>query len=222
MEVFMKSCCIFLALCFAIATGRVECDTNHGHGHHRHDHHDHGYKFSIHQKDYRLSTVFEMDSHGKPHGNVEKSSLRWLKPLRNSYDVYDKDGKWTATGISRIFCWGLFYAWGAELDVYDTADNVIGLIDGQFVTSESAKYSIYNKKGDRVGIAYMDLTNAGISIVRPENTNQIIARLTRNFVRDQVDHWDVVVYDTDAIDPAIIKVLAAFAVDYQEYFKADL
>jgi hypothetical protein len=41
-------------------------------------------------------------------------------------------------------------------------------------------------------------------------------------VKDQVDHWDVVVYDTDAIDPAIIKVFASFAVDYQGYFKADL
>ncbi len=124
MEVFVKSCSIFLALCFAIVTGRVECNTNHEHGHHRHDHHDREYKFSIHQKDYRFSTVFEMDSHGKPHGTVVKSKLRWLKPLRDSYDVYDKDGEWTATGISRVFCLGLFRAWGAEFDVYDTNGGV--------------------------------------------------------------------------------------------------
>lgn len=69
---------------------------------------------------------------------------------------------------------------------------------------------------------FIKKTNAGIAIVHPEKENHIFARLTRNFVRDQVDHWDVVVYDTDQIDPAIIKVFAAFAVDYQEYFKADL
>jgi hypothetical protein len=231
MEVFMKMCCILLALCFAIVTGRVECNSHEEHGHHHghhnnhghgHNDHDHAYKFSIHQKDYRFSTVFEMDSHAKPHGTVVKSKLRWLKPLRDSYDVYDKDGEWVATGISRVFCLGLFRAWGAEFDVYDTNGNVIGVIDGQVVTAESAKYSIYNKSGQRVGIAYLDLTNAGIAIVHPEKTNHIIARLTRNFVRDQVDHWDVVVYDTDAIDSAIIKVFAGFAVDYQEYFKADL
>jgi len=220
----MKSCCIFLALCFAMVTGRAECDPNHGHGHHHHGHHDHErtYKFSIHQKSYRFSTVFEMDSHGKPHGTVVKSKLRWLKPLRDSYDVYDKDGEWIATGISRIVSLGLFGAWGAKFDVYDAENNVFGMINGQVVTSESAKYSIYDKNGTRVGIAYMELENAGIAIVHPEKENHIIARLTRNFVRDQVDHWDVAVYDTDAIDPAIIKVFAGFAVDYQDYFKADL
>jgi len=220
----MKKCGLLLSLGFAVLTGHVECDPQHehGHGHEHHHHHDHKYKFSIHQKDYRFSTVFEMDSHGTPHGSVVKSSLRWLKPLRDSYDVYDKNGEWIATGISRIFCLGLFHAWGAEFDIYDTSGNVIGVIDGQVMTSESAKYSIYNKSGNRVAIAYLDLTNAGIAIVHPEKTNHIFARLTRNFVRDQVDHWDVVVYDTDQIDPAIIKVFAAFAVDYQERFKADL
>jgi len=29
-------------------------------------------------------------------------------------------------------------------------------------------------------------------------------------------------HDTEAIDLAVIKVFAGFAVDYQEYFKADL
>ena len=161
-----------------------------------------------------------MVSHGTPHGSVVKSKLRL--PLRDSYDVYDKHGEWIATGNSRILCLGLFRPWAAEFDVYDTAGNVIGVIDGQVVTAESAKYSIYGKNGDKVGIAYMELENAGIAIVHPEKTNHIIARLTRNFVRDQVDHWDVAVYDADAIDPAIIKVFAGFAVDYQEYFKADL
>jgi hypothetical protein len=184
------------------------------------DDHDRSYKFSINQRDYRFSTEFEMDSHGKPHGLVCKTKVKL--PLRDYYDVYDKEGEWIARGISRIFCLGLFRPWGAEFDVYDINGNVLGVIDGQVVTSESAKYSIYNKSGQRVGIAYLDLTNAGISIVHPEKTTHIIARLTRNFVRDQIDNWNVVVYDTDAIDPAIIKVFAAFAVDYQEYFKVDL
>jgi hypothetical protein len=46
----------------------------------------------------------------------------------------------------RIFCLGLFRAWGAEFDVYDKQGNIIGVIDGQVATTESAKYSIYNAK----------------------------------------------------------------------------
>lgn len=216
----MKTCCIFLALCFATLMGRVECNQSHHHGHHEHEH---AYKFSVHQKDYRFSTVFEMDAEGRPHGSVVKSASRWFnKPFSDAYDVYDKNGDWCATGISRYLTFGFFKPSLAEFDVYSTDGSIIGVIDGQVMTSESAKYSIYNAKGDRVAIAYLDLTNAGFAIVHPEKSNHIFARLTRNFVSDQVDHWDVVVYDVDAVDPMIIKVFAAFAVDYQKYFKADL
>lgn len=216
----MKFWTIFLALGFAWL-GQVEGESHH-HGHSHHHEHHNEYKFSIHQKDYRFSTVFEMDAHGKPHGSVVKSSLRWLKPIRDSYDVYDKDGEWCASGIGKIFSLGFFRPSQAKFDVYSKEGSWIGAIYGDLITTESAKYSIYNAKGDRVAIAYLDLTNAGIAVVHPEKTSQIFARLTRNFVRDQIDHWDVVVYDVEAIDPSIIKVLAAFAVDYQEYFKVDL
>ena len=175
------------------------------------------FKFDIHQKDYRFSTVFEMDSKGKPLGTVVKSTFR----LRGNYDVYDEYGEWEATGISRLLCLGIFKPWGAEIDVYDTKGNVIGLIDGQVATTEAAKYSIYNSRGERVSIAFMDLTKAGFSILDPEKETHVIARLTRNFISDQVDYWDVMIYDVDVIDPAIIKVFAAFAVDKQEYFKID-
>jgi hypothetical protein len=78
----MRRYCIFLALCLATWIGRADCNSrhhhHHDHGHHEHGH-DHAYKFSIHQKSYRFSTVFEMDSHGNPHGSVVKSSLRWFK-----------------------------------------------------------------------------------------------------------------------------------------------
>jgi hypothetical protein len=178
-------------------------------------------KFNICQKDYRFSTVFEMESQGRSQGMIIKTSLRFLKPLRDAYDAYDKDGNWEATGIGRVFCLGFFRPWGAEFDVYDTEGSRIGVIDGQLFSSESAKYSIYNEVGERVGIAYMDLTNAGFSIVHPEKTTKILARLTRDFVQDQVDQWEVANYAPEAIDERILKVFAAFAVDKQEYFKED-
>jgi hypothetical protein len=182
-----------------------------------HGKHKDGFKFTVHQKDWRFSKVFEMDSKGNSQGTVVKSSLR----MRTNYDVYDEFGEWQATGIARIFCLGFFKPWGAEFDVYDPNGNVIGVIDGQAVTLEAAKYSFYNSRGNCVGIAFMDLTSAGFTIVDPNKETHVIARLTRNFVKDQVDYWDVVIYDVDIIDPALIKVFAAFAVDKQEYFKID-
>ena len=173
--------------------------------------------YSVRQKSYRLSTVFELDKEGHPLGSVWKSVFR----IRTNYDVYDDSGEHEATGIARIWCLGTFRPWGAEFDVYDRHGDRIGVIDGQVATTEAAKYSFYNSQGEKVGIAYLDLTCAGFSILDPEKDTKIIARLTRNFVEDQVDHWDVVVYEHKAIDPALIKVFAAFAVDKQAYFKAD-
>lgn len=173
--------------------------------------------FRIHQKDYRFSTVFEMDGVGTSHGAVVKSSIR----VRSNYDVYDERGQWQATGIARVLCLGFFRPWGAEIDVYNPKGEIIGLIDGQVGTLAAAKYSIYNALGECVGIAFLDLTKAGFTILDPENKTRVIARLTRNFVQEQIDSWDVVVYDVHAIDPALVKVFAAFAVDKQNYFKKD-
>lgn len=224
----MRTCCIFLALCLSTWMGRADCDSHH---HRDHGHHEHGHdeyepvdKFSVHQMNYQYSTVFEMSFHGKPHGAVEKIATRWFKnkPFSDTYYVYDKNGEWCATAYSRYLTFGFFYPSLAEFDIYAKDGSLIGVIDGQVGTSESAKYSIYNAKGDRVAIAYYDLTKTGLSIVHPEKTDQILVHLKRNFVKNQIDYWDVVVYDANAIDPAIVKVFAAFAVDYQAYFKADL
>ena len=180
------------------------------------------HEMNVYQKDYRFSTVFEIESHGHSKGSASKSIWRWLKPLRDTYDIYDENGVWQATGIGRIFCLGFFRPWGAEFDVYDPAGNRIGVIDGQVVTTESAKFSFYNAEGKHVGIAYMDLKNAGFSIMHPEKPSHILAFLRRNFIPDQTDHWTVSVNDeTGMIDPRVLKVFTAFAVDKQSFFKED-
>lgn len=180
------------------------------------------HEFNVYQKDYRFSTTFEIESKGHAQGTVSKNIFRWLKPLRDSYEVYDENGNYQACGIGRIFCLGFFRPWGAEFDVYDPEGNLIGVIDGQVVTTEPAKFSIYNAKGDRVGIAYMDLKNAGFSIFHPEKSSMILAYLRRNFVQDVTDNWTVTVNDDSGmIDPRILKVFTAFAVDKQGFFKED-
>jgi uncharacterized protein YxjI len=181
------------------------------------------HELTVYQKDYRFSTVFEMESKGHAQGSAVKSVWRWFKPLRDTYDIYDEEGVWQATGIGRIWCSGFFRPWGAEFDVYDVKGKRIGVIDGQVFTTESAKFSFYNAEGKHVGTAYMDLKNAGFSILHPEKSSMILAYLRRNFVQDQTDHWTITINDeTGMIDPRVLKVFTAFAVDKQGFFKEDI
>jgi hypothetical protein len=205
---------LFLGLCFS-----AFCASSYAEDHH----HEKSYKFSIHQKDYRFCTDFEMDTHGKPFGLARKSVMRWLKPVRNTYDIYNADGDYQGVGIGHIACLGFFkrWSWGAEFTVWDKTGAKVGVIDGQFWSTEPARFKISNAKGDCIAYAYLDRSDAGFTIVHPQKDTHIYGRFTRNFVQDQIDSWDAVVYDPDAVDELIVKVFAAFAVDTQEYFKAD-
>lgn len=176
-----------------------------------------GLKFNVHQQDYTFSTVFEFRSDKDFLGTVVKSVFR----VRTNYDLYDKLGKFEAVGICRIFTLGIFYAWGTEIDVWDQNDNYVGLIDGQAMTGAGAKFSIYDAKSNRVGIAYLELGGTSFSIVDPDNESRYLVSLTRHFVEGIVDDWNVTVYDPNAIDMRIVKIFAAFAIDSQEKFKDD-
>ena len=93
-----------------------------------------------------------------------------------------------------MLCLGVFYAWGTKIDVDDVPGNKVGVIDGQVMTTEPAKFSFYDELGNRVAIASLDKNCMGFSIVDPENSAFVLARLTRNFILDTLDNWDVVIY----------------------------
>lgn len=174
-------------------------------------------EYTVMQSDYRFSTVFDMYSNEQLMGSVEKSIFH----VREHYTLYDGDGKYVAQGIKSPFNLGLFYKWATEIDIYDENGNHIGKIDGQVVSSEEAKFSIYDYKGDKVGIAYLDKNCGAFTIFDPNNSSRMFARLSRNFVLDTIDHWDVAVFKNCTISPYIIQIFAAFACDTQEYFKSD-
>lgn len=174
-------------------------------------------KFRVQEKQYRFSTYFEMDSERGPVGTIVKSALNW----RAVYDLYSPSGVYEASGYKLITFWGFFGTWGADIEVYDSKNKKIGLIDGQAMTTTTARYNLWDKNDVLVGIAYLDDMSAGFTIVDPNNENRWIARLNREFIQDAVDEWEVKIYDHKAIDPRMIKIFAGFAIDYQEYFKAD-
>jgi hypothetical protein len=175
-------------------------------------------EFNVHQQDYTFSTVFEMNSKERNLGSVVKSSLR----VRTNYDLYDSKGKSEATGICRILTLGAIYSWAREIDLYDTNEKYIGMIDGQAVTGSGAKFSIYDAVGNRTGIAYLDNNSSSFTILNPKNERLHLAKFKRNFIKDTIDNWDVTVYEKEALDLRAVKIFAAFAVDTQEDFKEDL
>lgn len=174
-------------------------------------------KYDIVRNDYSFSTVFELSEEECLVTSVVKSVFN----VRTHYALHDPCGVYKGQGICRFFCLGLFYTWGTEIDVYDEEGNKVGLIDGQAASSESAKFSLYNEEGEKVGIAYLDKNCSAFSIVHPQNSSHLIARLGRKFVEDTVDYWTVAIYDSQAIPERVLQVFAAFACDTQDKFKKD-
>jgi hypothetical protein len=174
------------------------------------------FSYSIVEHPYRFSIYFEMQGKNGFEGRAIKNTLA----LRTAYDVYDKEGNYQARGIVQSLSLGSLFAWGKDIDVYDFADKKIGFIDGETLTTASAKYTLYDEHNVWIATAYLDYGCSGF-VVMSAKGNRTIANLRRVFVQNVVDHWDVVLYEPDAIDIRLLKVFSAFAIDYQEYFKED-
>jgi hypothetical protein len=180
--------------------------------------------FTIREREYLFSNYFEFAADKQPMGLVIKKRYAYLH-LTNNYDLYTTKGDWQARGVSRLFCLGALYSWATEIDVYDTNGVRIGLIDGQAVTTAAARFSIYeyDSEGNSTlkAIAFMDDERRSFSIVHPENDKQFVASLQRVFLPNLRDHWECNAFDADLLDIRILKVFSAFAVDHQEFFRAD-
>lgn len=175
-------------------------------------------QYRVTRNDYTFSTVFDMAAGNDPMGSVVKSMFH----IATHYDSYDRFGLYQGRGICRLFCLGVFYTWGTEIDVYGENGQYEGMIDGQAVSSEPAKFSFYNDRGERVAIGYLDQNQMGFSLVDPNNSSLILARLIRNFIPGTLDNWDVAVYYPEQISPNFVKIFAAFVCDTQDSFKPDL
>ena len=174
--------------------------------------------YRVTRSDYTFSTIFDMATDKNLVGSVVKSVFH----IATHYDAYDRFGIYEGEGICRLFCLGLFYTWGTEIDLYNAEGEKVGMIDGQVMSSETAQFSFYDAFGQRVAIGYLDQNCMGFSLVDPNNSSFILARLSRNFILDTIDNWDVVIYHPERISPRLVKIFAAFACDTQNKFKPDL
>ncbi len=172
--------------------------------------------YTIVEHPYRFSTYFEMQGKNGFEGRAIKNTLA----VRTAYDLYDAAGAYQAQGVIQALSLGSLFAWGKDIDIYDPMGKQIGFIDGQALTTASAKYTFYNNKNIAVATAYLDYSCSGF-VVMAHPGERTIAHLRRIFVDNVVDHWDVTLYEPQAIDMRMLKVFSAFAIDFQEYFKED-
>lgn len=183
-------------------------------------HEDHPYEFEVRRDPYQFATFFQITSKDSYIGSVKKSAFR----LRRNYDLSNKDG-WQATGIVRIITLGVIYSWASEIDIYDTEGTKIGMIDGQIVTTENAKFSLYayDESGNytHVGTAYLDRDFDSFTILPPDGTPHPIAKLERFIMPtgNGIDYWRTQVYQPEVIDDRLVRILATFVMDHQDDFK---
>lgn len=181
-------------------------------------HETYPYDFLITKDVYKLSEVYQIKSPLKETypGSVKKSQFR----IRSHYDLSNKDG-WQATGITRVVSLGSLYPWAKEIDIYDTRGVKIGFIDGNFATIESAKFTLYeyDEQGTatEIGIAYASPIFNRFVIVSTNDNPHPIAELNR-YYGDQ--NWSVSVHYPEKIDDRIIRIFAAFVIDYEDKFLA--
>lgn len=116
--------------------------------------------FDVRQRNYLVSTVFEINGKDRFLGSIIKESLH----LRTQYDLYDEAGGLEAKGICRFLSLGTIFSWGTSIDVYDEREKQIGAIEGQVITGAAAKFNIYDAAGAHVAIAYLDRSGAAFTI----------------------------------------------------------
>jgi hypothetical protein len=139
----------------------------------------------------------------KGEGNFGKVIRSGLFCPRYYYDCYSLNGIFEARGITRAFSWGLFCAWGMEIDLYDCHDQVIGKIEGQTFTKARAKFVFYDENGSPSGIAYLDTESADFFIVSPFDETTILAELSGKTFGDFC-MWDLKCKQPHQIDERLL------------------
>lgn len=140
--------------------------------------------------------------------------------VRTTYDLYDANGEHEAQGIVQAVSLGALFATCKDIDIYDPTGERLGFIDGEVLTTASAKYTFYNQENEPVATAYLDYSCSGF-ILMEYKTERTIGHLRRNFVENVTDNWDIKLYEPNVIDMRVLKIFSIFAIDFQEYFKED-
>ncbi len=172
--------------------------------------------FEVTEHPYTFSTYFEFFGATGYVGRIIKSKFN----VRTHYDLYNGQNQYVGRGICQALSLGSVYSWGKDFDIYDANDTWIGMIDGVALTTMEAKFVLYNQDNQHVATAYMNQDRSGF--ILHDAGGRTVAHLKRNFIANAIDPWSVAIFDDTVCDPRLIQVFVGLAIDYQEFFKADL
>lgn len=171
------------------------------------------FSFEVRQQDHMLSTILDITSDHVYLGSIVKNHLR----IRISYELLGPKGEYEGMGFCRYLTLG-GGRWSAQIELLDPKKEIVGLIKGEVIPNGSVRFFLYNEEERCVGIADLDELKSKFTIVNPEDEQQLLATLKRNYVRGIVDYWNVTIHKIDEIDLRLIKVFVAFAIDSQDEF----
>ncbi len=167
------------------------------------------YHFNIFEKRHSSTKFFEIDSKNTNSAIVKKTKLR----LRTNYDLSTRKGT-QAKGIVRMFSLGNIFNWAKQIDIYNTKGKFIGAIEGFKAATEELVYYLFDKNKTITAIAHLDHTCGDFTLSSPNPHSSALAIL-----KNDKNFFSVNVYNSQAVDERILKIFAAFVVDYQNEFK---
>jgi len=137
---------------------------------------------------------------------------------RYYYDLYDQNGSFSVRGITRALSIGLIFPRVTDIDVYDSRNNFIGMLQGKVLKRSRAKFNFYDESQRPTAIAYINGETTDIVIVSSENPTKIFAKFTgQTFGEVGALNIDFISHDCP-VDDRIMKVFSAFISDFYETF----
>jgi len=162
---------------------------------------------------FSYTAEFPIKQKGALIGTVIRTGL--LTP-RYYYDLYDANQTLQVRGVTRALSLGMFFPFAIEIDLYEKG-NVIGAIQGGWITTARAKFFFYDLNGILVATGYLNDESANFLILSSKD-NDLLAELNGKTYGDSC-LWEMKFEKPiEGIDPRILQVFVGFVCDYQQSF----
>lgn len=166
------------------------------------------FNFKVEKTDYTFSIVFDMARDKNNFGSVVKSVFH----IGAHYDSYDRFGLYEGQGVCRMPL-SLLCSWAAAIDIYNSQGTKIGLIDGQMIATEPAKYGFYDEKDNLLCVALLGDDRKNVTIIDSIDPTIVVAQFTHDNSSIDTDRWEISCFHPEKLPLKFLKVFAAFICD---------
>ena len=115
----------------------------------------------------------------------------------------------------------LFFA-GGVLQVADKTGNAIGTLRGNYFTWHRAEFALEDTVGTTLAVATLNSRGNAMVVVDSARPMRTLARLDRQSgggagITAKEDSWTVSIYDDAAVPRDMLRTLATYMIDYQDW-----